>query len=102
MDIIFIEFLTWTPHQYTGKLKCNILSLQRKGEIFAINNRIVAPTQSETSSRTPRRTSLVPAILADSSQNRTENIELTSSPPRAKQYAACSKQSKRNLKRLTH
>lgn len=73
------------------------LLFQRKLEIFSNNNRIVTPTPPKTQ----RRTSLVPSIPADALQKSTEHLESTSSPPRVKQYAAFSKQSKKNLKRLT-
>ncbi|CAG9820509.1 unnamed protein product [Phaedon cochleariae] len=62
------------------------------------NNRVLTPSH-----KLQCRTSLLPVLPFDNANNNNNSCDILepSSPPKIKQHSVCSKQSKRNLKRLT-
>lgn len=91
---IFSECENATPKQV---VKRNLTKSFITGEVKVLSSNNLI--QSKEQKRIKPKASCVPVLA--SSNKKSEQIIEPSSPPKVKQYTACSKQSKRNLKRLT-
>lgn len=84
-----------TPKIVKKNLSSSLRACGGKPKVLSNSNRIVCKKTV-----TQRRSSIVPVVVTENEKQKNEIME-PSSPPKVKNYAICSKQSKRNLKRLT-
>ncbi|CAG9857464.1 unnamed protein product [Phyllotreta striolata] len=85
-----------TPKERVRRNLSKSLLLSSEMKIFCSNARNDSPQRRKSQ----RRASLVPVVSRDGEKRPDADVMEPSSPPKVKMYSVCSKQSKRNLKRL--
>ncbi|XP_050311518.1 uncharacterized protein LOC126747067 [Anthonomus grandis grandis] len=68
--------------------------------LFETNRSLAVESPDQSKEEKRKSTDVIAVVKSKSIRKKIENVE-PSSPPRVKTYAACSKESRRNLKRLT-
>ncbi|XP_072388211.1 uncharacterized protein [Diabrotica undecimpunctata] len=94
---IFSDFEVSTPKQKVKRNLSKAFMPRSEVKIFASSNSCIDMPQPK---KFARRTSLIPVVSLESTKIKPDTVNLPS-PPRTQQYSVCSRQSKRNLKRLT-
>ncbi|XP_050505714.1 uncharacterized protein LOC126883985 [Diabrotica virgifera virgifera] len=93
----FSDFEVSTPKQKVKRNLSKAFVPRSEVKIFASSNSCIDMPQPK---KFVRRTSLIPVVPLEATKIKPDTVDLPS-PPRNQQYSVCSRQSKRNLKRLT-